>query len=108
MTPEKTIERYFQGWADRDREAIVGAVAPSFQFRSPIDDFDGIDAFLDKCLEPFGGGKLDFKSRVFGDREAFVAYEMPGPKGPMHVAEHMRFTEDGKISAIRVYFGTKS
>ena len=52
------------------------------------------------------GQAFDFKSKLFGTDEVFVAYEMQGPDGPMPSAEHLRF-EDGKIAAIRVYFGQK-
>ncbi len=106
MTLKNTTERYFQGWADRDREAILDCVAPTFQFRSPLEDFDSIDAFLDACLERFGGHQLKLSSQVYTNSEGFVAYEMQGPTGPMPIAEHLRFT-DGKISAVRVYFGGK-
>jgi len=100
-------ERYYRAWAEKDRATIEGLVTEDLAFASPSHEFDSAAAFLDCCLEPFGGLSLDLRSRVPGEDELWVSYALTGPGGaPMHLAEHLRF-RDGKISAIRVYFCQK-
>ena len=100
----QTVARYYRGWENTDRDAIVATLADSFVFRAPMDDFDSSEAFLDACLERFGGMAFEFDSRLATDDEAVVLYRMPDG---LPVAEHLRLI-DGKIAAIRVYFGGRT
>lgn len=104
---EATTEAYYAAWKARDRDGILSLVTPDLRFRSPIDDFDGAAAFLDACLEPYGGMSIQFTERLFGDTDGWIAYELPDAEGdPQHFAEHLTF-RDGRIASIRVYFGAK-
>ena len=101
------VSRYYAAWKDRDRHTLLSLVTPGLEFRSPIDNFDGAEAFLDACLDAFGGMTVNITHRLFGSDEGWIAYEIPGPGGDAQpFAEHLLF-EGNRISAIRVYFGAR-
>lgn len=102
-TMERQLAAYYRAWESQDREGILATTGSTFQFRSPMDNFDSAEDFLDKCLDRFGGMKFDFEARLYGNDQAVVLYSMPEPSG-MPVAEHLVFSGD-RITAIQVFFG---
>ena len=83
-----------------DRSGARSRLADDLIFRSPMNDFDGADAFLDCCWE-YAEGFNSYQpvQEAYDDNSAYVAYGV----GEMKVGEFIRM-RDGKISEIHVTF----
>ena len=49
MTTQEVIKAYYKAWLDGDRKKARSLLSRDLRFRSPEDNFDNADDFLDKC-----------------------------------------------------------
>ena len=100
MTVEPVIKGYYEHWLKGDREAARTALADDLTFRSPADNFDSADAFIDKCWhlsEQFNA--MDVVHEVYDDGSGYLVYRT----GDFCCGEYHKVRE-GKISEIYVTF----
>lgn len=108
MNHRASIERYYEAYRTRDREALEALLSDDFRFRSPFGSFDGRDAMLD-VIWPHVGRSWATNLRIYGEPPEFVVlYENdadPGVDHPRaHMAERIRFEGD-RITEIEVFIG---
>ena len=100
MTVEAVIKGYYDQWLKGDRTAARAALADDLTFRSPADNFDSADAFIEKCWhlsEQFN--TMDVVHEVYGDGGGYLVYRT----GDFCCGEFHK-VRDGKISEIYVTF----
>ncbi len=100
MTTESIIKGYFGHWLNGDRDAARAALADDLVFRSPADNFDSADAFIDKCWalsEQFAS--MDILHQVYDDSTGYLVYRT----GDFCCGE-LHKSRDGKIAEIYVTF----
>ena len=100
MTTESIIKGYYGHWLKGDRDAARAMLADDLTFRSPADNFDGADAFIDKCWalsEQFNA--MDVLHQVYDDSSGYLVYRT----GDFCCGE-LHKIRDGKISEIYVTF----
>ena len=108
MNYRATIEQYYRGFKERDRDAISAALSPDFHFISSFGEFRGRDAMLD-AIWPSVGQAWAEDLRIFGDGPEFVVVYRHGTapgaeRPPMRMAELVRFEGD-RIASIEVFVG---
>ena len=100
MTTEPIIKAYFGHWLKGDREAARASLADDLTFRSPADNFESADAFIDKCWalsEQFN--TMDILHQVYDDDGGYLVYRT----GDFCCGE-LHKVRDGRISEIYVTF----
>ena len=100
MTTASIIKGYYDHWLKGDRDAARAMLADDLTFRSPADNFDGADAFIDKCWalsEQFN--TMDVVHQVYDDSGGYLVYRT----GDFCCGE-LHKIRDGKISEIYVTF----
>jgi ketosteroid isomerase-like protein len=101
MADTKSItDAYYQGWVRSDRDAVRSLLADDLLFRSPEDDFDAADEFLDACWKfAEGFDAFTVEHAVYAEDGAYVVYTF----GDFACGELLKI-ENGKISEIFVTF----
>ncbi len=104
-THRSLIESFYQAWVRRDWDEVQRSLTPEFRFRSPVDDFTGIDTYRTKCW-PTGDGSRKFVVDQYMEQgdSAFLLYTWESDRGTIRAAEHITFS-GGKISAIDCFWG---
>ena len=100
MTTQSIIRGYYDHWLKGERDAARAMLADDLTFRSPADNFDGADAFIDKCWalsEQFN--TMDVLHQVYDDSSGYLVYRT----GDFCCGE-LHKIRDGKISEIYVTF----
>ena len=110
MTSEQmkaAIAAYYQGWADRDRDAVEAFVGDPFSFTSPYDDHIDRAEFFRRCWPNAALHERFDLQRVLPDGVdgALVLYEGTLKGGKMiRNAEYLRFEGD-RLQSVEVFFG---
>ena len=100
MTSEEIIRDYYQAWIDSDRDRARAFLADDLKFRSPDDEFDTADSFLDKCwVFSEGFDRMDMVHELYGEAGGYIVYSF----GEFACGELIK-TRDGKIVEIYVTF----
>ncbi len=100
MTTKEIIDGYYKAWVENDRERARSFLCDDLKFRSPKDNFDSADQFMDACwkfAEPFKQFKVIHE--VYDDQAGYVVYD-----GLEFVAGEFIRIRDGKIAEIYVTF----
>ncbi len=107
MNVEEIIRAYYSGYELKKWKAVENLLAENFTFTSPNND-DHIDTptYKARCWPQAEYiGHFELESIIQNRNEAFVKYLCTTTKGTsFRNTEYFRF-EDGKISAVEVYFG---
>ncbi len=75
MTSQEMIEAYYKVWLDGDRKKARSFLSPDLKFRSPEDNFDKADKFLDACWkysENFN--HMTIEHSIFDSEGGYVVY----------------------------------
>ena len=100
MTTDSIIRDYYASWLSGDRAAARNLLADDLKFRSPADNFESADAFLDKCWalsERFD--RMDVLHQVNGETGGYIVYR----SGEFCAGELLKI-RDGRIAEIYVTF----
>ncbi len=100
MSSETIIRDYYGRWLSGDRDAARALLADDLKFRSPADNFDSADAFLDKCWvlsEQFNS--MDVVHQVYDGDSGYLVYHT----GDFCAGELIKL-RDGRIAEIYVTF----
>ena len=104
---EQLIRKYYAAWASKDWHALDMLLTDDFTFTSPNDDHDSKAVYRTRCWEPNVNliGHFDLQQIAGNGNEAFVMYvaQIKGGKTIENV-EHF-VIKDGKVAAVRCYFG---
>ena len=100
MSIQETIETYYRCWVDNHRELARSLLADDLTFRSPEDNFDGADAFLDACWKYADKtDEIAIVHSVYGEAGGYVVLRM----GDFHSGELVK-VRNGLICEIYVTF----
>ena len=100
MTPDETVTSYYDCWLRSDRAGARALLADDLKFRSPPDDFDSADAFLEKCWAfSEGFDEMNVVHRVADDEAVYLVYSF----GDFACGELIK-VRGGKIVEIYVTF----
>ena len=100
MSTEAIIRDYFDGWLKSDRAKVRSYLADNLKFRSPADNFDDADSFLDACWKYSRDfSEMTFEHSVFAADSGYIVYT----SGDLCSGELIKI-HDGKISEIYVTF----
>ena len=98
MSIRALVERYYQNWVTNDRDGARAALADNFRFRSPAENCDGADEFMERCWGHAAGfDKFDVVKSVYDDESGYVVYRT----STFCCGEFLK-VENGKISEICV------
>ncbi len=100
MTPEETIKSYYRCWVTNDRSGARALLADKLTFRSPQDNFDNADDFIETCwryAEQFNS--FDIQHAVYDTKAAYIVYG-----SETFCCGELIKLQDDKISAIYVTF----
>ncbi|MCG8433726.1 MAG: nuclear transport factor 2 family protein [Gammaproteobacteria bacterium] len=100
MDTKSLIEKYYQAWIDSDRQQARSLMADDLKFRSPNDDFDSADAFLEGCWRHAAGfNEMNVAHAVYDEQGGYIVYSGEG----FSCGELVK-VKDGKINEIYVTF----
>ena len=104
-THRSLVEGFYQAWVRRDWDEVQRSLTPDFRFRSPVDDFIGIETYRTKCW-PNGEGSRRFVVDQYMEQGdcAFLLYTWESDRGTIRAAEHITFS-GGKIERYRLLLG---
>ncbi|MBC8312255.1 MAG: hypothetical protein H8E72_08100 [Candidatus Marinimicrobia bacterium] len=99
-SPKDIISIYYNSWVINDKSSAREQLADDLIFRSPNDNFDSADSFMDACWQ-FSEYFTEFKllHQVYEEKKAYIIY----PMDKIFIGEFIKF-KDGKISEIYVSF----
>jgi hypothetical protein len=99
-SPKDIIAIYYNSWVINDKPSAREQLAEDLLFRSPNDNFDTADAFMNACWQ-FSEffTKFNLLHQVYGENKAYIIY----PMDKIYIGEFIKF-KDGKISEIYVSF----
>lgn len=101
MRFRQTIEAFYRGWETKDWNAVASALHEDLHFRSPIDDFRGLETYRSRCWPHADKVETIQIDRCMEDGDsAFIRYEMKGKDGThLRGSELFEFAE-GRIKSI--------
>jgi steroid delta-isomerase len=104
------VQAYFDGFRNRDLDAIVALFADDATVEDPIGsplltDRDAIRAFYHKSVAAEVVLEQEGNTRIGGDYAVFAFFAVVPDMGHVEVIDTFRFNEDGKIVEMRAFFG---
>ena len=100
MQTRELITEYYGSWLANNRQKARSLLADDLVFRSPKDNFDNADAFMETCwklAENFNS--MDIEHLVCADDAAYIVY-----RGDGFCCGELLKIADGKICAVYVTF----
>lgn len=103
------IRQYFSAYERKDRQALEALLNDNFTFGSPHDPHLDKPAYFERCWPNSENTDAFRIEKLFeSGNEAFVLYECKPTSGvPFSNTEFFR-TENGKVSEVRVFYGSLS
>lgn len=104
---EQLIRKYYAAWGSKEWHALNMLLTDDFTFTSPNDDHDSKAVYKTRCWDPNVNliGHFDLQQIAGNGNEAFVMY-VAQVKGGKTIENVEHFTiKDGKVAAVRCYFG---
>jgi hypothetical protein len=100
MKNKVIVEEYYQSWIDSNREKARSLLADDLKFRSPRDNFDSAEDFINACWglsESFN--TMEDLHTVFDADGAYIVY-----RGENFCCGELLKIIDGKVQEIYVTF----
>jgi len=108
---EQTVRKYYAAWEAKDWHALDTLLADDFTFTSPNnDDHISKSVFKTRCWDPNVNliEHFDLQQIVGNGNDAFVMYVLHIKKGKtIQNIEYFQM-RDGKVEAVRCYFGQQN
>lgn len=107
---ERIIRKYYAAWASREWHPLDVLLTDDFTFSSPNDDHDSKSLYKTRCWAPNVNliGHFDLQQIAGTGNHAFVKYAAR-IKGGKTIENVEHFTiRDGKVAAVRCYFGQQN
>jgi ketosteroid isomerase-like protein len=108
---EQTVRKYYAAWEAKDWHALDMLLADGFTFTSPNnDDHISKGVFKTRCWDPNVGliEHFDLQQVVGNGDDALVMYVLHTKNGKtVENIEHFQM-RDGKVAAVRCYFGQQN
>lgn len=75
MNTKKIIHGYFECWVKNDRDGARKLLDDKLKFRSPVDNFDNADDFLNKCwIFADELNELNVYQEIYDDISGYIVY----------------------------------
>jgi ketosteroid isomerase-like protein len=104
------VRKYYAAWETKDWHALEILLANDFTFTSPKDDHIGKAVYKTRCWEPNVNliEHFDLQEVAANGNAAFVMYVLHVRNGKtIQNIEHFEL-RDGKVAAVRCYFGQQN
>ncbi len=113
MSHDQLVNSYYQSWKDNDLATLESLLGEKFNFEGPLMRANSPQEYVEMIRSMCAKGPAMKQGKIHAkfltEKEACVLYDCESADGKIRIpmAEHIRW-DQGKISAIRVYFDSKT